>query len=237
MATLSSGLLLSIAPFSRAVTAPAAAEQRWELTLGAHASQSADRSMAALPKAEVEYQWRERVKLTSTLSWPASHPIGEPVSSGMGIGEIGLKLKFWDAPDAKFSMALCPHIARFLNPSSVRRGLVSAHREFALPVETKFAAAGVDFEVKAGRTFIANAADEWTVELKAARPCLPHIDCTVTVEQNFVPMEPQRVLIMPGIDWKFNDSVSLKTSVGREVGSRGADRQELAIGIELKIAY
>lgn len=235
--TLCRGLLVLAAPFACAADPAAAAVPRWELTLGVHPSQSADGSKISLPKAEVEYQWRERIKLTSALSWPAIHPVGESSSSGVGIGEIGLKLLFWDAPDARFSMALCPQMARFVNASSVRRGIVSAQREFALPIETKFTAAGVEFELRAGRTFIESGPDEWTVELKAARPCLPRIDCAVTIARNFVPLGPPRVSIMPGVDWKLNDSVSLKTLIGREFGPRTVDRQDLAIGVELKIVY
>jgi hypothetical protein len=152
-------------------------------------------------------------------------------------GAPGLKLLFWDVPDANFSMAICPQIARFVKSSSVRRGLVSAQREFALPVETKFTAAGIDLELKTGRNFIENGPDEWTVELKLARRCLPRMDCTMTIERNFVPMETPRLLVMPGMDWRLSNSISLKTLVGRDIGPRTVDRQSLAINVELKIIY
>lgn len=235
--TLCCGLLISAAPFASATGPTAGAEPQWEVTFALHGNQSENGSKIALPQAEVEYQWRERMKLTWKLSWPSLHPFDEPSRSGVGIGEIGVKLLFWSERDAKFSMALCPQMARFVNASSVRRGIVAAQREFALPIETKFTATGVDFELRASRTFIESAPDEWAVELKATRPCLPHGDCTLTLERNFVPMESPRILIMPGVDWKLNESFVLETAVGLEAGPRNADRKNLAISVGLKIVY
>jgi hypothetical protein len=225
------GLLFVAVPFA------SAAAPRWEITLGVEGNHNADGSITALPQAELEYRWRERIHLISKLSWPAIKPAGEPSRSGVGIGEIGVKLLFWDDPDARFSMALCPQMARSVNASSVRRGIVSEQREFALPIETKFTTNGVEFELSAGRTFIKRASDAWTVELKARRPCLPRGDCILTLERSFVPMEPPGMLVQPGVEWKLNNSLTLLTELGREAGPRNADRKDLVISVGLKILY
>lgn len=214
-----------------------AAAPRWEVTIGASGKHNEHGWKIALPEAEIQYQWSERIELTSKISWALIHPAGAPAKSGPGTGEIGLKWLVWEDAQTGFAMALCPQVARFVSRSSVRRGIVSAQREFVLPIETKFTAAGVEFELTTGRNFIEHGPDEWMLELKAIRPCLPQADCTLTLERKFVPSEPSRTLVKPGVDWKLNDAVTLKTALGREVGRRDADRKDLVLSAGLKIAF
>lgn len=230
-------LLAQLSPAALAQEPVAAAAPRWEVTVGATAKHNPNGWKIAGPEAEFQYQWSERIELTSKISWAVIKPEGAPAKSGPGVGAIGINVRFWESDATGFSMALCPQVERFVARSSVRRGIVSAQREVALPIETKFRAAGMDFELMTGRKFIEDEPDAWEVEIKIARPCAANVDCNLTLQREFVPMEPPRTLVKPGIDWKLNDSVTLKTAVGREVGPRDADRKDLVISVGLMMVY
>lgn len=228
-------LLTLHSPAVRAEEPAVAAAPRWEVTVGATAKHNPNGWKIAAPEAEIQYQWSERIELTSKMSWAVIKPEGAAAMSGPGMGEIGIKWRFWENEASGFSMALCPQVERFITRASVRRGIVSAQREIALPIETKFRAAGMEFELKTGRKFIEDEPDAWEVELKVARPCAAGSDCNLTLQHKLVPMEPPRTLIKPGR--KLNDSFTLKMAVGREVGPRNADRKDLVISVGLMVVY
>lgn len=210
---------------------------RWEVTVGASGKHNGKGWKIALPETEIEYRWRERLVLVAKNSWAIVKPENGPSLSGLGTAKLGLKWRFWDAPEHDFSMALYPQLARSISRSSVRLGVISAEKEFALATETIFAAAGVEFEVKAGRKFINRKAAEWMLEVKAARNCRPSAECNLTVEHNFAPTEGQRTLVKAGIDWKINAILTLKPALGREVGPRGEDRKNLTASLGLKFKF
>jgi hypothetical protein len=237
IAAVCSTLLAISAPFAQAAEVAEVLAPRWEVTIGASGKHSAEAWKFALPDAEIQYQFSERLQLTSKLSWAIIHPEGASSKSAPGTGKAGFKWRIMDLPDSAFSLALCPEIARYMSRSSVRRGIVSAQREYALPIEIKLGAGGVEFELNTGRNFIEGAPDEWMLELKATHPCLPQADCVLTLERNFVPMEVARMLVKPGIDWKLNNTLTLKTALGREIGARNADLKDLVVSVGLQIVY
>jgi hypothetical protein len=144
---------------------------------------------------------------------------------------------FLDDRAHDFSIAFYPQFARFISRAAVRRGVVSADREYTLATETKFKAASMDVEVATGRNFIEHAADEWLVEVKVARKCLASVECNVTVERNFVPSEPQRTLAKAGIEWALNETFTVKAEMGREIGPRGPDRKDLTVKLGLQSVF
>lgn len=218
------------------IPAPSSA-RRWEVTLGASGKHSENGWKIALPESEIKYEWSAQLKLVAKNSWAIVRPDNGPATNGLGTAKAGLKWLFWDDPDHGFSMTFYPQLARSLSRSAVRRGVISAGKEYSLATETKFKAAGIDFEIKAGRNFIDHAADEWMGEIKATRTCLPKVECNLTVERNFVPSELQRTLVKAGIEWELNETLTLKSALGREVGPRGADRKNLTVNIGLQFVF
>lgn len=209
----------------------------WEVTLAANGNHNDSGWKIASPQAEIKYQWSERIELTTKVSWDVLRPADGPAANGLGAGEIGFKWLFWPTGSADFSMALCPQVKSFITRSSIRRGIVSANKEFSLPVETKFRAAGMKFELKTGRNFIEEEWGEWEAELRAERTCGKNVDCILTLQRNFSQMAPSRVLVKPGLDWRLNENLTWQTAVGREVGPGDADRRELVISLGMKIVY
>jgi hypothetical protein len=234
-AVLCAGLSAAACCVAGGAGPPPSAAPRWEVTVGASGKHNGKGWKFALPESEIKYQWSERLQLLAENSWVIVRPDGGPATSGLGTAKLGFKWLFWDEQD--FSMALGPQLARFISRSSVRRGLISADKEYALATETKLKAAGLEFEIKAGRNFIEGAADEWMVEIKAGRPCLPNADCILIVERNFVPADLQRTLVKAGIDWKMHPTLTLKSAWGREIGPSGAERKDLAVNIGLQFVF
>jgi hypothetical protein len=236
-AVLLSGLGASAYCNADDLAAAASAEPRWEITVGASGKHNGNGWKIALPESEIKYQWSERLELMAKNSWVILRPNDGATTTGLGTAKAGFKWLFLDDRSRDFSIALYPQFARSLSRAAVRRGVISADKEYTLATETKFKAASMDFEVKTGRNFIEHAADEWLVEVKVTRKCLAAVECNVTVERNFVPSELQRTLTKAGIEWALNDTFTLKAEVGREIGPRGPDRKDLTVNVGLQSVF
>jgi hypothetical protein len=208
---------------------------RWEINLDAIGTRNGNGWTIAEPAAEVFYQLNRQVQLTANTSWTISRPYGARPTSGLGTGTAGFKLFLLNERTA--SVALWPQLERGLTAASVRRGLASANRAFALPVEAKFSARGIDYELTAGRTFIEAEEDQWNATLKAIRHCLPRADCVLQADHSYARGLARQTLLMLGAEWKLSDALTLKTSAGRELGKPGREQDNLALLVGLKIVY
>jgi hypothetical protein len=215
----------------------AADQPIWEINLDTTGERNAEGWTITAPAVEVIYQWRARLALTARGSWTITRPHEGQPASGLGSGSVGFKWLLHDGQANALSVALWPQVERALTSSSVRRGLASPNRAFALPVEVKFHAAGTDVEVLAGRTFIEADRDEWSTELKVTRPCLPHADCVLAAERTFGPAAAHQALVTVGLEWKLSEPVTLKASVGRQFGQGPGLQTKRALLLGLKIAY
>lgn len=209
----------------------------WEINLDTQGERNAEGWTITAPAVEVIYQWRPRLALTASSSWTIARPHEAQPTSGLGSGRIGFKWLLHDDQANALSVLLRPQVERALTSSSIRRGLASPNRAFALPVEVKFHAAGTAVEVLAGRTFIEADPDAWTTELKVIRPCLPDAECVLAVERAFGPAAAQQTLVAVGLEWKLSEPVTLKTSVGRQFGHGPGLQTTCALLLGLKISY
>lgn len=229
--------LALLAACSPSMAADPAPRPVWEINLDMAGERNAEGWTIAAPAVEVIFQWRPRLALTASGAWTIARAhAAEPVS-GLGSASVGFKWLLHDDPANALSVALWPQVERALTSSSIRRGLASPKRAFALPVEVKFHAAGTDVEVLAGRTFTESDHDEWTTALKAIRPCLPRADCVLVAERSFGQAAARQALVAVGLEWKLSEAVTLKTSIGRQFGHGPGLQATRAFLLGLKIAY
>lgn len=208
---------------------------RWEINLDAAGARNGNGWEIAAPALEVIYQWSPRVQLTAATAWTIARPYGDRPTAGLGTGTAGFKFFLLDDRPGATSLAVWPQVERSLTAASVRRGLASANRAFALPLEGKFSAGGADYELLAGRTFIEAEEDQWNATLKVARRCLPYADCVFEAGRTYAPGMARQTQLMLGAEWKLSEELTLKTGIGRELGSAGREQQNLALLFGLKI--
>jgi hypothetical protein len=211
-------------------------EKRWEITVEAKGEHCPEGWSVAIPSAEVKYQATEALELSSTVSYMALWPVGQPAKSGIGTGEFGLVWRLVDVEPLGFELAFAPEYARRIVDSSVRRGIISGDQELMLGAEAKLNSHGAEFEIKVGRNFIERGDHEWRFESKAKLPCGTDLLCVFRTEHNVVPFEPRQTMLLLGVEWALNDKVALTAAAGREVGRRTSGQVDRALRAGLKFS-
>lgn len=234
-------LLASLAVTMTATVAHAArppeTAPRWELTVGVSGKHRSGEWNFELPATEMNYQWNDRIELTSKLALSVLQPDNSPQARGDTTGSAGFKWLFLNDEPAEFSLKLWPELTRTILPAPVGRDLDMIENALSLALETKMVAAGVAVELKAGPRFSPAKPAAWAAELKLARQCLGRAECNVTIERSFVPKEELPALVKLGLDWQLDRAMTLKTALGNEFGAHGAAPADMTIEVALKIVY
>lgn len=232
---LAAALALATVPV-HAAAEPGTPEPRWEINLDTTFARSGDGRSIEAPAAEVFYRWNPSLELTASTAWTVSRPREGGRQSGPASGVAGFKWLLADDGQSA-SIVVWPQLERRLNNASVRRGLASPNRVFALPLEAKFSSHGVDVEIYGGPSFIENEDEQWNLKVKLVRPCLPRADCTLELERNHTPGVTGQTLMLAGAEWRLNQALALKTAVGRGFGAATGERAGFALLVGLKAIY
>ena len=209
----------------------------WEINVAAIGSHVPGLAQLALPDADINYGWGDHVQLKIDTPWLLSHQDGEGVKTGLGASELGVKWRFLDRETSGFSMSMYPQVSVNFDTSSPRRGLTSSGLQWFLPLEasTEFAGFGLDGEI--GRSFGPQVPDTphyWAGGLILSHDCGHQLECLFEVHETLAPQDAQTLLNL-GARLHLGDSLALMGAIGRDVGPRSDDRQDLLFYLGVQI--
>ncbi|MDB5977219.1 MAG: hypothetical protein JWR07_3979 [Nevskia sp.] len=206
----------------------------WEINLGAIGSHVPGLSQLALPDADINYGWGDHVQLKVDTPWLIADKSGEGLKFGLGTSEVGIKWRFIDAERAGFAMSTYPQVAINFAASSSRRDLTAPGRQWFLPLEASMQLGGFAVDGEVGRSFGTQAADAWVAGLILSHGCGGTLECLAEIHETLAPHDAQTLLNL-GARLRLGDTLSLLAALGRDVGVRSDDRQDLSFYLGLQV--
>jgi hypothetical protein len=206
----------------------------WEINLGAIAAHPPGRWSIAAPDADINYGWGDHVQLKVDVPWVSSREDGR-WKSGVGVANAGLKWRFVDKEQAGVSISTYPQFSRAVLGSSTRRGISDAGHQFLVPVEIAAEVNGTEVAAEVGRNFGSGGANsQWIAGVVAAHACGPDRECMAEIHTTQAPGARIATLNF-GLHWQLSDSLSLLSAVGRDFGSRSADRRSALVYLGVQV--
>jgi hypothetical protein len=205
----------------------------WEINFASITAHTARGREFTAPDLDINYGLGERIQLKADISWLVVSPSGESTRSGFNISDFGVKWRFVDQENSGFSLSIYPQLAINLSPSSARRGLTDPGRELFLPLEVATKIGSFELGAEIGRNLIENAPDEWLGGFVIAHACGQRLDCVAEVHG--AAAEHFQTLVNFGVHWEFNDALVLLAALGRDIGPRSDDRQDLICYFGLQV--
>jgi hypothetical protein len=194
----------------------------WEINLAAIANDAPGARQIAVPDADINYGWGDRVQLKLELPWLFERDAGRTWTTGLGGADVGVKWRFLDRRDAAVSVSTYPQYTRSLLASSTRRGLVAPGWQFFLPVEaaTQIGSVGLDAEI--GRLFDEDGISQWEGGVIAGHACTGQAQCLLEIHETASAHQRQTLLNF-GLHWQMLDALALLAAAGRQFGSGTAE--------------
>jgi hypothetical protein len=210
---------------------------KWEINLGASGIRTSNRWEAAAPEAEINYGLGDQGQVQLNVPFATVHRYGDSSKSGLGASVLGYKWRFFGQEGAGLSMSTFPQYSWNLLPSSVRRGIVAPGRQFLLPLQVGLEQGRTGVFGEIAHNFIEMGADEWSLGVKAKRPCATSIACYIEVERTFVPHEPRETTVRAGMTWDLNQTFAIKGAIGRDFGKSTEDQRHLILSVALQFVH
>jgi hypothetical protein len=207
---------------------------KWEINLAATYAKTRGRSELAAPDVDVNYGIGEHLQLKLEIPWLFVNDtsVGGR-QTGPGAGDVGIKWRFIDEDDAGFAMSTYPSYARYVTPSSVRRGTAPEHSAFYLPLQATIQLGDFGFDGEVGRNFIAHESGTWAAGIVVAHACGTEIECLAEVRESFAPHDHQ-TLINFGVRARLTESLNFLGAAGRDVDGPRDDRRSALIYLGLQ---
>ena len=206
----------------------------WENNLAIIATRSGGRWSLAVPDADLNYGWGERVQLNADLPLAIVQQPGGGWAAGPGSQQLAVKWRFADRQDLGYTLSTYPRFTSEWIASARRRGLALGSHEYFLPLEaaTQIGDYGLDGEI--GRDFAVGAASQWQLGAILAHACAGGVQCMFELRETLGGHEAQTLLNV-GAHWKLNESLALIGAAGREFGRRSPDQQLalLYLGVQI----
>jgi hypothetical protein len=230
------GILCAAAPMVLGDAVAGEPPAPWEVTVGASGKRSDEGWRTASPEGEVKYQWSDRLELGVKLNWESLRPAGAPAASALSAAEFAYKYRFIDAGDAGVDVAFAPALTTRLTRASVRRGIASDSKELLVGLETTYASARLEVEVKSGWNFVEGAPGQLAFEVKTTYQCAARLFCVFVGERKFGPGEKQTGAKLE-LDVALTPALLLKGGLGREVGPYDPGQENRVLSLALQSTF
>jgi hypothetical protein len=207
---------------------------RWEINLATIATRTPGRWSLALPDADLNYGWGDRVQLTAQIPWAVVQSGDGGWNSGLGNAQLGVKWRFLDRQDLGLTMSTFPQFTWAWVESSKRRGVADAGHQLLLPLESAVKLDEFALDAEIARNVVAGAASQWQFGAIAQHGCGGGADCMLELRQRVGGGDTQ-TLINLGVHWKLGESLALIAAAGGEFGSASTDQQQalLYLGVQI----
>jgi hypothetical protein len=207
---------------------------KWEVNYAAILQRTPHRWEVAAPDVDMNYGWGERLQLKLDVPWVLARDSGDPWKSGLGKGDVGVKWRFLDEDQAGYSVSTYPQLGWNILPSSARRGITDAQREFFLPIEVSKEVAEVGYGAEIGRNFVSRGVSQWMAGVIVAPKCGEKCEGLFEVHETYATHEHE-TLVNIGFRWQVGESMSLLAAAGREFGTSADDQRHVLLYLGLQV--
>jgi hypothetical protein len=141
----------------------------WEINIMAYSERHPAARIFNAPILDLNYGVGSRIQLTYEVPYLVVGTDGGPTRSGLGKSVAGVKWRFYDSNERKFSISIFPQL-EFNNPdASLQRGLVDYDTRFYVPVEVSKEVGPIHVNPEAGYIFASGKGAGWFTGLVVLR--------------------------------------------------------------------
>jgi hypothetical protein len=197
-----------------------ASEQRWEL-----------------PTVDMNYGVGERIQLNFETSLNVLERDGRGAVGGPGGTSVAIKWRFLDQGHDGFSVSTYPRIEWNTFQSSVHRGLVEDGTRGFLPVQIAHRLGPFDLDVEFGSLLSSVGRAEWVYGFVAGYSVTPKTNVMAELHGSArTSFARDELTVNVGVRQKFNETVALIASFGRDLRSPPGERIPLIgyLGMQLE---
>jgi hypothetical protein len=208
-----------------------------ELNLAVTIERRADEQLWELPIVDMNYGVGERIQLNFETSFNALQRDDRGAVAGPGSTSVAIKWRFFDQGHDGFSVSTYPRIEWNTFPSSVHRGLVEDGTRGFLPMQIAHGFGPFDLDIEVGSLLSTIGRAEWVYGFVAGLPVTSKTNLMAelhgSARTNF---NRDELTVNVGVRQKFNDSVALIASLGRDLRSPPGERIPLIgyLGMQLE---
>lgn len=206
----------------------------WETNIGWITTRTEGRLDQNLPDLDLNYGWGDHLQLKADVPFTFSQSSAGGSGADLGTAQLGVKWRFVDRDDAGVSVSTYPQYSSAWLSSSRRRGIAANGHEFFLPVEVSTEVGGFVIDGEVGRNFVAPGTDQWVLGGILAHECAEGIECMAELHERWGPGDRQ-TLFNAGVRWTLSKSLALLGAIGREVGTKSADQQQLLVYFGIQV--
>lgn len=198
----------------------------WEINLGYMPFAYSGESVSHTPDVDINFGVGDRIQLTYENAWLRVYEPGASAAKfGLGQSNPGVKWRFHDGGESGLSISIFPQ--GFLNNpnDAVRRGIVTAHSSFLLPIEFSKKIGPVDVNYEAGYQFVHRGPDGWIMGLVVGHAFTRKLELDMELYSTgtFHPGESEPTIGF-GARYKLHRPVILLLMAGRSLEPSGANQ-------------
>jgi hypothetical protein len=208
---------------------------RWEVNLGNVGAHTDAQWLFALPDVDINYGRGDRIQLKfDTPRNEVQTPGGR--GSGLGTTELGVKWRFFDDEESRWSVSTYPQLGLNLATGSVPRGLANPGKAFFLPMECAGHLGPIDLDMEMGRNLQQEGPDQWVGGVILAHGFGHSFEGMFEARRQIARTAPSTLLNL-GSRWELSEAMSLMAAAGREFGAASPMRVHLLyyLGVQLRL--
>jgi hypothetical protein len=133
----------------------------WEINIPMIMESSADGRHFDAPFPDINYGVGKRIQLKFEMPWVTVAAPEQPVRTGIGNSNSGVKWRFLGQEEKVVSWSIYPQLEVNMSESSAAKALVERHAQFFLPTEFTVRRGRVEINGEVGRLFVKNDKDGW----------------------------------------------------------------------------
>jgi hypothetical protein len=133
----------------------------WEINIPMILESSAEGRHFDAPFPDINYGVGKRIQLKFEMPWVTVAPREQPIQTGIGNSNSGVKWRFLGQEEKVVSWSIYPQLEVNTSESSVTKGLVERHAQFFFPTEFTVRRGRVEINGEVGRLFVKDDKDGW----------------------------------------------------------------------------
>ena len=209
----------------------------WEINIPMIMESSAEGRHFDAPFADINYGVGKRIQLKFEMPWVTLDPPEQPVRTGIGNTNSGVKWRFLGQENTSVSWSIYPQLEVNTSESSVAKGLVERHAQFFFPTEFTVKKGRVEINGEVGQLFVRDDKDGWAAGVTTEIEINKRFEVLGELHAEREGKSPVDEIVNVGARKAISETIWLLGSVGTGVNGASEDRVHLRIyaGIQFNL--
>jgi hypothetical protein len=201
----------------------------WEINIPMIMESSPEGRHFDAPFPDINYGVGKRIQLKFEMPWVTLDQPGQPIRTGIGNSNSGVKWRFLGQEEKVVSWSIYPQLEMNSSESSAAKGLVERHAQFFLPTEVTVQKGRFEINGEVGRIFIRGGKDGWAAGVTTEIEIGPRLELLGELHAKKEGELPTSDIVDVGARTAISEKIWLLGAVGTGVNGGSEERVHLRI--------